>query len=197
MTDINSVCVFASSCNFLDDIYYKDAAEFGKLLALSGMDMVYGGSSLGLMWACADEVRNNGGRLIGVMPEKLHDMGVSTDACVELIITPCMRSRKAKMDELSVAVVSLAGGFGTLEELSEIIVQKQLGYNSKPIVILNTNGFYDNLLRFFDEIINQKFAKEEARKLYYIANTPLEAVNYLKNYSCDYKVLSKEDIYAR
>ena len=133
MGKIKSVCVFASSCDFLDKSYYADAAGFGKLLAQNGMSMVYGGSSLGMMWACASEVKKNGGKLYGVMPERLFNMGVSTDECVELTVTPCMRTRKAKMDELSDAVVALAGGFGTLEELSEMIVQKQLGKRIKEL----------------------------------------------------------------
>lgn len=159
--------------------------------------MVYGGSSLGLMWACAEKVKQNGAQLIGVMPERLHNMGVHTDECVELFITPCMRSRKAKMDELSDAVVALAGGFGTLEELSEMIVQKQLGYNNKPIVILNTNGFYDKLIEFFDEIINQKFARDTAKKLYFVASTPKEVIEYIKNYQPENLAISKADIYTR
>lgn len=101
------------------------------------------------------------------------------------------------MDELSQALIALPGGFGTLEELSEMIVQKQLGYNQKAIVILNTNGFYDKLLDFFEEIINQKFANTKARNLYFVAQTPQEAVNYLKNYMPEDHAIKKEDIYAR
>lgn len=197
MTDIKRVCVFASSCNYLEKSYYEAASEFGELLGKSGYDMVYGGSSLGLMWACAEKVKQNGAQLIGVMPERLHNMGVHTDECVELFITPCMRSRKAKMDELSDAVVALAGGFGTLEELAEMIVQKQLGYNNKPIVILNTNGFYDKLIEFFDEIINQKFARDTAKKLYFVASTPKEVIEYIKNYQPENLAISKADIYTR
>lgn len=197
MTDIKRVCVFASSCNYLEKSYYEAASEFGELLGKSGYDMVYGGSSLGLMWACAEKVKQNGAQLIGVMPERLHNMGVHTDECVDLFITPCMRSRKAKMDELSDAVVALAGGFGTLEELSEMIVQKQLGYNNKPIVILNTNGFYDKLIEFFDEIINQKFARDTAKKLYFVASTPKEVIEYIKNYQPENLAISKADIYTR
>lgn len=197
MTDIKRVCVFASSCNFLDESYYKAASEFGDLLGKAGFDMVYGGSSLGLMWACAEKVKENGSQIIGVMPEKLHNMGVNTDECVELFVTPCMRSRKAKMDELSDAVVALPGGFGTLEELSEMIVQKQLGYNNKPIVLLNTNGFYDKLVEFFDEIISERFARDVARKLYYVAQTPDDAIEYLKNYEPENIAVTKEHIYKR
>ena len=124
-------------------------------------------------------------------------MGVYTDDCVELFVTPCMRTRKAKMDELSDAVVALAGGFGTLEELSEMIVQKQLGYNNKPIILLNTNGFYDKLVEFFDEIIEQKFASAKARNIYFVAQNPKEAVDYLKNYSPKELAVTKNDIYKR
>ncbi len=197
MNNVKRVCVFASSCNYLEKSYYDAAAEFGNLLAVSGFDMVYGGSSLGLMWACAEQVKKNGCQIIGVMPEKLHNMGVYTDDCVELFVTPCMRTRKAKMDELSDAVVALAGGFGTLEELSEMIVQKQLGYNNKPIILLNTNGFYDKLVEFFDEIIEQKFASAKARNIYFVAKTPKEAVEYLKNYSPKELTVTKNDIYKR
>ena len=194
---INTVCVFASSCNYLDETYYEAAKELGTLLAGADMDLVYGGSCLGLMWACAQKVKENGGRITGVMPEKLHEMDVFSDYCDEFFLTPCMRSRKAKMDELSDALIALPGGFGTLEELSEMIVQKQLGYNQKAIVILNTNGFYDKLLDFFEEIINQKFANKKAQNLYFVANTPQEAINYLKNYSPSDNSVKKEDIYAR
>lgn len=194
---IKNVCVFASSCNFLESIYYEDAHALGRFIAAAQMDMVYGGSCLGLMWACAKEVKENGGKIIGVMPEKLKEFDVYSDYCDEFILTPCMRSRKAKMDELSDALIALPGGFGTLEELSEMIVQKQLGYNQKAIVILNTNGFYDNLLKFFDDIIEQKFANKKAANLYYVANTPEEAIDYLKKYQPEDFAVKKEDIYAR
>ena len=102
-----------------------------------------------------------------------------------------MRERKAKMDELSEGVIALAGGFGTLEEISEMIVQKQLGYNKKPIVFLNTNGFYDNLIKFFDNIIISNFAKQKSDNLYYIASTPTDAVNYLISYKAEEKDFSE------
>ncbi len=197
MNNIKRICIFASSCNYLEKSYYEVASEFGELLAKSGFDMVYGGSSLGLMWACAEQVKKNGRQIIGVMPERLHNMGVYTDDCVDLFVTPCMRSRKAKMDELSDGVVALAGGFGTLEELSEMIVQKQLGYNNKPIVLLNTNGFYDKLIEFFEEIIKQNFASNKARNLYYVAQTAKEAIEYIKNYKFENLTVTKADIYKR
>ena len=191
------ICVFASSCNYLDKSYYQAASEFGSLLSENEFDMVYGGSSLGLMWACAEKVKENGGKIFGVMPEKLYNLGVSTDECVELTVTKGMRERKAKMDEISDGVVALAGGFGTLEELAEMIVQKQLGYSNKPIVLLNTNGFYDKLTEFFEVIIKENFARENSRELYFVAQTPFQAVEYLKTYKPKDLAVSKADIYSR
>jgi len=179
-----NICVFASSSNKLAECFYKDAAELGRLIGHSGMNIVYGGSRLGMMYACAKEVKAAGGKIYAVMPERLFEMGVGNqEDCEEFIITKGMRERKAKMDELSDAVIATAGGFGTLEEISEMIVQKQLGYNKKPIILLNTSGFYDGLAGFFDTIILQNFAKEETHKLYYIAKTPAEAIEYLKAYN--------------
>jgi len=183
MNNIKKVCVFASSSNFLKPVFYQDGKRLGELLGKNGFDIVYGGSTLGLMWACAEQVKLNGGKIYGVMPEKLVNMGCRTDNCDEFHLTEGMRERKGKMDKLSDAVIALAGGFGTLEELSEMIVQKQLGYNKKPIVILNTDGFYDNLLRFFDTIISEDFANENSADLFYIANTPEDAIEYINNYT--------------
>ena len=183
MTNIKNICVFASSSNYLDEEYYKQASLLGELIGKNGYNIVYGGSKLGLMFACAGAVKANGGDIIGIMPEKLANMGCANpEDCKEFILTSGMRERKAKLDELSDAVIAIAGGFGTLEELSEIIVQKQLGYNNKPIVLLNTLGFYDNLLKFFDEIIKRNFANKESKKLYYVAQTPEDAINYILNY---------------
>lgn len=194
---IKTVCIFASSCNYLDNSYYEAAQKTGKLLAQAKMDIVYGGSCLGMMWVCAKEAKNNNSKITGIMPQKLKQFDVDSDYCDEFYETPCMRTRKAKMDELSEAVIALPGGFGTLEELSEMIVQKQLGYNQKAIVILNTNGFYNKLLLFFDEIINQKFANKTAKGLYFVANTPEEAIDYLKHYTPDQHKMTKNDIYSR
>lgn len=182
--NIKNVCVFASSSSALEKSFYTVANELGTLLAKNGYNIVYGGSRLGLMYACAGAVKENGGKIIGIMPERIAGFGCANpDDCDEFVVTEGMRERKALLDSKSDAIIALAGGYGTLEELSEMIVQKQLGYNNKPIVILNTNGFYDNLVRFFEDIISMKFANNESRNLYYVANTPKEAIEYLKTYS--------------
>ena len=129
--------------------------------------------------------------------KKLKEMSENSKDCDEFHITKGMRERKAKMDEMSDALIALPGGFGTLEELSEMIVQKQLGYNKKAIVFLNTNGFYDKLLEFLDEIIEKKFANKKARELYYVANSPKDAIEYLQNYVERDLAVTKEEIYSR
>ncbi len=195
--NIKRVCVFASSSNFLAENYYKDAKELGVRLGKSNYDIVYGGSTLGLMWECASQVQQHGGKVYGVMPKRLADMGCKTDNCDEFFMAEGMRDRKQKMDEISDAVIALPGGFGTLEELAEMIVQKQLGYNKKPIIILNTNGFYNKMLEFFEVIIEEKFANKISRNLYFVAQTPDEAIEYLKNYKEPDTVPSKHEIYNR
>ncbi len=195
--NIKNICVFASSSNYLPNIYYEDAKKLGRLIGKNGYNIVYGGSTLGMMWACASEVKNYGGKIIGVMPQKLADMGCKTDNCDEFFMAEGMRDRKGKMDEISNAVIALAGGFGTLEELAEMIVQKQLGYNRKPIVILNTNGFYNKLLELFDTMIEEKFANKITRDLFYIADSPQDAIEYIKNYKEPDKIPSKHEIYSR
>lgn len=195
--NIKNVCVYSSSSNELDKKYYEAAKELGVLMAQNGFSLVYGGGNLGMMGVLAQAVKDFGAKVYGVLPEKLHQLGVGDVGCDELHITKCMRSRKEKLDVLSDAAVALAGGFGTLEELSEMIVQKQLSYSDKAIVILNTDGFYDDLLKFFEKLIGEKFATNEMQSAYYVAKTPSEVIEYLKNYQPEYfdahlKVKSKE-----
>lgn len=194
---IENICVFCSSSDFLNKVYYEDARELGRLMGQNGYNIVYGGSTLGMMWACASEVKNNGGKIYGVMPQKLVDMGCRTDNCDEFHLSQGMRDRKQKMDDISDAVIVMAGGFGTLEEFAEMFVQKQLGYNKKAIVILNTNGFYDELLKFFEKVIEDKFANKFARELVYVAKTPQDAIDYIKNYKEPENTPSKHEIYSR
>ena len=156
MSKIKRVCVFASSSNFLTECYYNDAAELGRLLGLNGYDIVYGGSTLGMMWACAEQVKANGGKIFGVMPKKLAEMGCRTDNCDEFHLADGMRDRKGKMDEISDAVIALAGGFGTLEELAEMIVQKQ---EASKMQVSSEVIERENWYSFFEEGLLQSFDK--------------------------------------
>ncbi|MBQ8848587.1 MAG: TIGR00730 family Rossman fold protein [Candidatus Gastranaerophilales bacterium] len=179
---IKQICEFASSCNDIDKEYFKAAYNLGKEIAQNHYDIVYGGSTLGLMGEVTHAAKINGSEVIGVMPEKLYNLGIDSGDCTKFILTKGMRERKAKMDELSQAVIALAGGFGTLEELSEMIVQKQLGYSNKPIVLLNTNGYYNKLIEFFNDIISNNFAPKNCKNLLFVANTAKEAIEYINNY---------------
>ena len=154
----HKVCVYCSSSGALAEKFYEDARELGAFLGQNNMDLVYGGSNVGTMYETAKTAKANGAKIYGVMPEKLYSFGVSSTECDEFYLTKEMRDRKAKLDELSDSIIAMAGGFGTLEEVAEMLVQKQLGYNNKPIVFLNTNGFYDNLIAFFEDIIEGAFA---------------------------------------
>lgn len=189
---IKNICVYSSSSNILGDNYYQDARELGILMGKAGFNLIYGGGAVGTMYENAKAVKKFGGKVIGVIPEKLHNFGVGNPDCDELFVTKCMRSRKEKLDQISDAVIALAGGFGTLEELSEMIVQKQLGYNNKAIVILNTNGFYDSLIKFFEEIMMKNFAIPESKDFYYVAKSPQDAISYLQNYEPKYVDLSQK-----
>ncbi len=184
---IKNICIFASSSSTIKSIYFKEAYNLGIEIANNGYNIIYGGSNLGLMGEVTNAARLRGSEITGVMPQKLYDLGIHPGECSKFILTKGMRERKAKMDEISDAIIAIAGGFGTLEELSEMLVQKQLGYNNKPIVILNTNNYYKNLINFFNDIISENFAPKITESIYYIANTPKEAINYIKNYKYEEK----------
>ena len=180
--DIKTICIFASSSNSIDEKYYVAATILGELIAKNGYNIIYGGSNRGLMGAVTKSAFDLGSHITGVMPERLYNMGIEEGNCSEFIVTKEMRERKAKMDELSQAIIALPGGFGTLEELSEMIVQKQLGYNSKPVVLLNTNGFYNKLIEFFQKTIKEDFAPKKCSDLYFCADSPYEAIEYVNQY---------------
>lgn len=176
------ICVYSSSSCSIGKIYFDMAAQLGKEIAARGDMLLYGAGMIGLMGETARAVHQNNGKVIGVIPEALNIKGVVYEVCDELIVTKGMRERKAVMDERSDAFIALPGGFGTLEELLEMITLKQLRYHNKPIVILNTNGFYDKLLQQFEVIMDERFAKQESRDLYFVAESITEALEYIDNY---------------
>ena len=196
--EIKNVVVYASASPDVDEIYYKTATELANIIVKEGFGIVYGGSRRGLMYACAGNVQNCGGRVVGVMPQKFVDLGFANPQdCTEFYVTKGMRERKAKLDELSDAVIAISGGFGTLEEISEMIVQKILGYNNKPIVFLNTNHFYDNLFEFFEQLIFERFAQTKVSYYYYLAQSPEEVIGYLKTYVPNELPKTVDDIYVK
>ncbi|MCR4435659.1 MAG: TIGR00730 family Rossman fold protein [Clostridiales bacterium] len=176
------ICVYSASSTNIDTIYFDVAAELGKQIALRKDILLYGGGLLGLMGATARAVHSCGGKVIGVIPKALNIEGVVYNTCDELIVTEGMRERKSVMDSRSHAFIALPGGYGTLEELLEIITLKQLKYHNKPIVILNINHFYDKLLEQFQEIMDRQFAKPECKKLYHVTSGISAALEYIDSY---------------
>lgn len=179
------ICVFASASNYIDEIYVREAQNLGRLIAENKFELVYGGGKIGLMYATASEVKKLNGKVTGITPKKIYDWDVCYDKCDEFIITKDMRDRKALLDEKSDAVVALAGGLGTLDEVIEMITLKQLQYHFKPVVIINTNNFYDDLIKMFEHICQNKFADTNTPKLYYIAKDANDAIEYIKNYNIE------------
>jgi uncharacterized protein (TIGR00730 family) len=134
------------------------------------------------MGALARAVHRNGGRVIGIIPGSIQDKGITYETADELVVTRDLRERKAVMEARSDAFVGLPGGFGTLEEILEILTLKQLGLHAKPIVLVNTLGFYDHLVRFFEHIYRERFARPDYRQLYHIAPEAAGVFSYLETY---------------
>lgn len=177
-----NICVFSSSSNAIADVYVTEAVDLAKLIGQSNHCLINGGSNVGTMDVITREANKNGAKTIGIIPEKLRDFNLASDHAHEIIVSEDMMERKFKMRELSDAFIALAGGFGTLEEILEVITLKQLGYHNKAVVFINTNGFYDDLFRQFERSYGEKFAKESYRKLYFVAGNAAEAMNYIQNY---------------
>ena len=144
--------------------------------------MVYGGTTVGMMGIIANSALENGSEVIGVIPEKIESFGLKHPSLAKVIVTKDMRERKATMEKYADIFVAAPGGFGTFEEIFEIIVAKQLGYHDKPIIFLNFDNYYSNLFKMFDTVYENKFAKQETRDLYYIAENTDNIFNYIKTY---------------
>ncbi len=177
-----NICVFSSSSNAIADVYIQEAIRLAQLIGTSQSCLINGGSNVGLMDVITREARNHGAKTIGVIPEKLRDFNLASAHADEIIVSADMMERKARMRDLADSFVALPGGFGTLEEILEVITLKQLGYHHKAIVFVNTNGFYDDLFRQFEKSYDEKFAKENYRKLYFVAANSEEAMDYLLKY---------------
>ena len=177
-----TIGVFCSSSNAVDTAYFEAAVDLGRLLAQHDYALVYGAGSVGLMGALARSVHAHGGRVIGFIPEFMHARGVAYTQCDELVVTRDMRERQALMEARSDAFVALPGGFGTLEELLEMLTFKQLEQHSKPIVMVNTRGFFDHLVRQFEHLRDEHFAKPDHLGLYHVAPDARRALEYIKSY---------------
>jgi len=166
------VCIFCGSKVGDDPIYRHDAQELGRLLAQQGMELVFGGGSVGLMGVLADSVLEAGGKVIGVIPQFLATKEIAHSKVTDLRVVPSMHARKALMTELSDAFIALPGGYGTLEELFEVITWAQLGLHGKPVGLLNSGGFFDHLVAFLDHTIVQGFVTSNERRHWLVDPTP-------------------------
>jgi cytokinin riboside 5'-monophosphate phosphoribohydrolase len=180
--EIRSICVFASSSERVDACYRNAARELGAAIAGAGMTLVYGGASVGLMGDVAGEAKRFGGRVVGVIPEHIAERGLAFGGVDELVTTTTMRERKAEMEARSDAVVALPGGFGTLEELLEIITLKQLSRHSKPVCLLDVNRFYAPLIALFEHLYREGFARDAYRGLYERCDDVPATMSYLAAY---------------
>ena len=179
MNKITSVCVYSASSTKIDPVYFDAARELGTLLGQRHIRLVNGAGNMGLMAAVADATLAAGGEVTGVIPRFMIEQGWHHTGLTKLVEVESMHERKQLMADLSDGVIALPGGCGTLEELLEIITWKQLGLYLKPIVILNTNGFYNLLLEMLQQAISQNFMRKEHGNIWHVAQTPEEAVNLL------------------
>ncbi len=185
------ICVYGAASAELADCYLQEAYRFGETLAKHQIGLVYGAGASGVMGALARGADANGGEIIGVSPQFFRADGILYDRCTKLFYTLTMRQRKQKMEELSDAFVMLPGGIGTFDEFFEILTLKQLGQHKKPIAILNTCGYYDTLMAFMEQSIEQKFMKKTCKELYFISRNIEEVLDYVSQEKAP-PVLSRE-----
>lgn len=169
--DLKSICVYCASSPTNEAAIETEIRALGREIARRGLRLVYGGGSRGLMGAIADEVLAAGGKVTGVMPKALEGRESAHRGLTELVVVETLHEREQKMFDLADAFVAFPGGFGTMEELIEMISWKQMGIHGKPIVIANVGGYFDPLLQQFDVAIQQQFARTEDRILYAVADT--------------------------
>ena len=171
-----AIAIFGASSGSMEAEHYDAAYRMGAEIARGGYALVFGGGDTGIMGAAARGAHSAGGKVIGVIPEALNLPGIAYPACDELIVTNDLRDRMAKMAELSDGFCILPGGFGTLYELFEVLTLNQLRYMLKPVVLLNTRGYYDRLGDFFEVMYAERCAREMCRRLYAFADTPEQAL---------------------
>lgn len=177
-----NICVFSSSSNAINDNYFQEAIKLGELIGKGNHVLVNGGANVGLMEAVTVSASRAGAKTIGVIPEKLIGRSLASGNIHEVIVTKDMMGRKEKMREISDVFIALPGGFGTLEEILEVITLRQLSYHTKPIIFINTNHFFDFLFKQFEVSYNEKFSKDIYRDLYFIAENSEEAMEYSLSY---------------
>ena len=176
-----TICIFAGSSSRVPEEFNKTASRLGELLATEGMDVVFGGGGIGLMGKLADAVKEKGGKITGVIPSFMDEEGWGHTGIDNMIITSDMGERKKRLFAMSDAVVALPGGVGTLEELTEAITLKQLSLFNGQVIILNTLGFYNSLIEFFETMVENNFLRAQHKGIWQVVNTPEEVIYALNN----------------
>ena len=178
-----SICVFCSSSDNVSPAYVDAATRLGQAIADVGHSLVYGGMDMGLMGTLAHAAHDDGARVVGVTVQFMAD---SCETYADELIVACdMHQREAMMHQLAEAFVVLPGGFGTFEEMSQVLVFGNLELHKKPIAIINTDGFYDSLLAMFDRFVRDGFARERHLSTYKVAADVSEAMSYLESRFAD------------
>ncbi|MGB1041263.1 MAG: TIGR00730 family Rossman fold protein [Flavobacteriales bacterium] len=180
---MNRITIFCGSSMGTDEIFEKKAKLLGSKLAKANIGLVYGGAKIGLMGAVADGALAGKGEVIGILPDFLSSKEIAHDGLTQLIIVDTMHERKMKMNELCEGVIALPGGFGTLEELFEMLTWGQLGLHKKPIGILNINGFYDELISLLTTMVAKGFLKEINREMVLVSDDIDDLLHQMKNYT--------------
>ena len=177
-----NICVYGASSNDIDRSYIEETEYLGREIAKRGHTLVYGAGANGLMGAVARGVYEENGTIIGVTPSFFNVDGILFENVSELITTETMRERKQIMEDKADAFIVTPGGIGTLEEFFEILTLKQLGRDDRAIVLLNTLGAFDAMLRMLEELAERRFMSKNCLELYFVAGTPEQAMEYLAGY---------------
>ncbi|CAN1574571.1 COG1611 Predicted Rossmann fold nucleotide-binding protein [Flavobacteriaceae bacterium] len=190
------ITVFCGSSSGTEEIYTSKATLLGETLAKRNIELVYGGAKVGLMGAVADGVLSEGGKVIGVLPNFLGSKEIAHPKLTQLILVDTMHERKTKMNDLSDGVIALPGGFGTLDELFEMLTWAQLGLHKKPIAILNVDGYYDALIVFVQTMVDKGLLKEVNQQMLLVSDTIDELLDKMENYVAPKvgKWINKENI---
>ena len=176
------ITIFCGSSSGTNELYHEQEYLLGQVLAKQKTGVVYGGAKVGIMGAVADGALSEGGEVIGVIPDFLQKKELAHKGLTELIVVKTMHQRKLKMNDLCDGVIALAGGFGTLEELFEMLTWAQLGLHKKPIGILNTNGYYDALITFIQNMVDNGFLKEVNQKSLLVSDEIYDLIDQMNNY---------------
>ena len=179
---MNRVSVFCGSSLGTEEVYKAQATLLGETLAKRNIELVYGGTNIGLMGAVANGVLNNGGKAIGVLPNFLKSKEIAHEHLTELILVESMHERKTKMNELCDGVIALPGGFGTLEEFFEMLTWGQLGLHKKPVAILNIDGFYEPLKALVQTMVDKGFLQKANQQMFLISDNIDEILDKMNNY---------------